>query len=520
SQDGAEEQFVQVGRDVVDDYMSPLAADNLPFAYPSKIIANFDLGWGTESSPTNRWVYAAAGGFLAEYCCACPAPAPICETGEAGVYRADVDVVNPSDSHWELIYGLDDIEPYLADGHPCSDRLWYFTDLEYQAKIGDAGEDATVYIPFGIIEWWPDYEIGGESPDYVPFDVQGRVRFAFGGALRTLDGTKERVEWIGWDLLTLGLPRSPAVGLALIRPVEGTNYLFSIPCQFDYVFGEGIVLGEEIVDYDVGLAIYEDTLCEDPPELISPADGATAVGDPAGELEKINLDLDWEAVESDATVTYEVQLDADGKFNASERFSGVLYAEGPEAMGLVKWATTTETFAEFAELENEFTYFWRVRVIDPAKSPWSDVYEFKTASTTLFTTGTGPSIADGSPSAGATNVPLKPTFSWGTIGGVDYYELEVATNANFSGLVIEEETEGTAYTPDADLDENTTYYWRVRGCTDDNECSDWSSTGVFTTGPEGEPSAGTPAWVWVVIVIGAILAIAVIVLIVRTRRPV
>ena len=168
SQDGAEEQFVQVGRDVVDDYMSPLAADYLEFAYPSKIIANFDLGW----SPTNRWVYAAAGGFLAEYCCACPAPAPICETGEAGVYRADVDVVNPSDSHWELIYGLDDIEPYLTDGHPCSDRLWYFTDLEYQAKIGDAGEDATIYIPFGVIEWWPDYEIGGDSPDYVPFDVR------------------------------------------------------------------------------------------------------------------------------------------------------------------------------------------------------------------------------------------------------------------------------------------------------------------------------------------------------------
>gem|GEM_PF-2489516 len=526
SQDGAEEQFVQVGRDVVDDYMSPLATDELEFAYPSKILANFDLGWGTESSPTNRWVYAAAGGFLAEYCCGCDAPADICETGEAGVYRADVDVENPSDSIWELIYGLDDIEPYLPDAHPCSDRLWYFTDIEYQAKIGDAGEDATVYIPFGIIEWWPPYSIGtDEAKQYPAFEFNGRTRFAFGGALRTLDGTKERVEWIGWDVLTLGLPRSPYCGLWLIRPVEGTNYLFSIPCQFDTVYYRGIDVNAkqpmfgryEIVDYDVGLVIYEDTLCEDPPELVSPADDATAVGDPAGELEKINLILDWEAVDSDATVTYEVQVDEDGKFNASEVFVSGASAED---LGLVRLATTTETFAEFAELENEFTYFWRVRVIDPAKSPWSDVYEFKTASTTLFTTGTGPSIADGSPSPGATDVPTKPTFSWGTIGGVDYYELEVATSANFSDLVIEEETEGTAYTPDAELDENTTYYWRVRGCTDDNECSDWSSTGVFTTGPEEVPTAGTPAWVWVVIVIGAILAIAVIVLIVRTRRPV
>ena len=515
SQDGAEHQFVQVGRDIVDDQ----------YEYPSKVVTNFDLNWGTESSPTNRWIYAGASGYLARYCCGCPLPPACMEIGEAGVYRTDVDVDNPSDSIWELIYGYDDIsaEPEWPTPQPCSDRVWAFTDLEYQARIGDAGEDATIYIPFGIIEWWEPYE----QPD-TPNWVDGRIRFALGGALRTLDGTKERVEWIGWDLLTLGLPRTAAVGLWLIRPVEGTNYLFSIPCQFDVMFGELNSLeatarqpmGYEIADYDVGLVIYEDTLCEDPPELVSPDHMEIGFGDPAGELEKINLDLDWDAVESDATVTYEVQLDADGKFNASERFSGVLYAEGPEAMGLVRWATTTESFAEFAELENEFTYFWRVRVVDPALSPWSEVREFKTASTTLFTTGTGPSIADGSPSAGATNVPTKPTFSWGTIGGVDYYELQVATDANFSDLEIDEETAGTAYTPGTDLDENTTYYWRVRGCTDDNECSDWSSTGVFTTGPEGEPSAGTPAWVWVVIVIGALLAIAVIVLIVRTRRPV
>jgi len=506
TQDGAEHQFVQVGKDIVDDVSSGLSGTD---KYPSKVVTNFDLNWGPAS---NRFIYAGVSGFLAGYCCDCEAPAPICETGEAGVYRTEVDVVNPSDSYWELIYGLDDIEPYLPDAHPCSDRIWAFTDLEYQARIGDAGEDATIYIPFGIIEWWPPYTIGGPN-GYPVFDIAGRLSFALGGVLRTLDGTKERVEWIGWDVLTLGLPRTPAMGLWLIRPVEGTNYLFSIPCQFDVMWNGGY----EIADYDVGLVIYEDTLCEEGPELTSPADGATAVGDPAGELEKINLKLEWDKVESTALVTYEVQLDEDSKFNASEVF---VWGAAAEDLGLVRLGVTTEDFAQFAELENEFTYFWRVRVIDPAKSPWSDVYEFKTASTTLFTTGTGPSIADGSPSSGATNVPTKPTFSWGTIGGVDYYELQVATNANFSDLVIDEETAGTAYTPDEDLDENTTYYWRVRGCTDDNECSDWSSTGVFTTGPEEVPTAGTPAWVWVVIVIGAILAIAVIVLIVRTRRPV
>jgi hypothetical protein len=517
TQDGAEHQFVQVGRDIVDDYASGLAVTYLPseYAYPSKIVTNFDLGWGTESSPTNRWVYAGAGGFLAEYCCQCPTPATESEIGDVGVYRTDVDMGNPSDSDWELIYGYDDIKPYLPEAMPCSDRMWYFTDLEYQSRIGDDGEDATLYIPFGVIEWWPPHTYTAAGTDVVQI-IDGRAQFALGGALRTLDGTKERVEWIGWDVLTLGLPRTPAVGLWLIRPVEGTNYLFSISCQFDFLFGEGVPFGLEIADYDVGLVIYEDTLCEDPPELVSPADEAKGAGSPAGELQKINITLEWEAVESDATVTYEVQLDQDSKFNASEAFA----PEGTEAtsLGLVKRAVTTDTFAEFAGLENAFTYFWRVRVVDPAKSPWSDTFEFKTKSTALSSVGTGPSIADGSPASGATNVSTKPTFSWGTLEGADYYELQVATDSGFSDLVIEEETEGTAYQPDEELDKSTTYYWRVRGCTDDGECSDWSSTGVFTTGPEA--GAGTPAWVWVVIVIGAILAIAVIVLIVRTRRPV
>jgi len=515
SQDGAEEQFVQVGKDIVDDLMGPVADE----PYPSKMVTNFDLNW-----EDNEIIYAGASGFFAAYCCGCPTPATVCEKGDAGVYRTDVDLGNPSDSIWELIYGVDQMmaEGLLPDAHPCSDRIWLFTDLEYQTPIGN-GDDATVYIPFGILEWWPPYEIGGG--DMADMDVQGRLRFALGGALRTLDGTKERVEWIGWDVLTLGLPRNPYCGLWLIRPVEGTNFLFSIPFQLDVMQERGEVVLEqevlkqgrtdaELADYDIGLAIYEDTLCEDGPELLSPTDGKKKVGDLAGDLEKVNVILDWDAVISEATVTYEVQLDEDSKFNASERF---VTATSAEDLGLVRQAVTTDTFAEFAGLENEFTYYWRVRVVDPALSPWSETWEFKTKASTITSVVTAPSIADGSPAPGATNVPLRPTFSWSAIGGVDYYELEVATDANFSDLAISEETEGTAYTPDSDLEKNTTYFWRVRGCTDDGECSDWSSTGVFTTGPEVQP--GTPAWVWVVIVIGAILAIVVVILIVRTRRP-
>lgn len=503
SQDGAEEQFVQVGKDIVDDN----------YGMESKVVTNFDLNWAD-----NDFIYAGVSGFMARYCCTCPSPQPVDEVGQAGVYRSEVNRGNPADSIWEQIYDYWDVEPLLPNPVDCAWQYWFFTDLDYTAVI-DVDEDEldpTVYVPFGVIQY-----TGMSSADFDqlpdPANYPFRMNFALGGVLRTLDGTKERVEWVGWDELMLGLPRQPYAGLWTVSAVEGTNYLFSVSSQVDVIDSNWVydpVLEGDLADYDHGLVIYEDTLVEVGPELLSPSDGKKGAGTPAGELEKINIKLDWEPVESEATVTYEVQVDQDRAFNASEAFA----PEGTEAtaLGLVKRAVTTNTFAQFAGLEKEFTYYWRVRVVDPALSPWSDVYEFKTQSTALTSVGTGPNLADGSPASGATDVSTTPTFSWGTLSGAEYYELEVATDSSFSDVVISAETEGTAYQPDEELDENTTYYWRVRGCSDD-ECSDWSSTGVFTTGPEKGP--GTPAWVWVVIVIGAILAIAVVILIVRTRRP-
>jgi len=112
----------------------------------------------------------------------------------------------------------------------------------------------------------------------------------------------------------------------------------------------------------------------------------------------------------------------------------------------------------------------------------------------------------------------------------------------------------TVYQTVTKLDYNTTYYWRVRGIGASTE-TDWSPVTGFTTmaepvapappvvietvpppvieippaqpppqinippAPE-QPAPIAPAYIWAVIVIGAILVIAVIVLIVRTRRSV
>jgi hypothetical protein len=208
---------------------------------------------------------------------------------------------------------------------------------------------------------------------------------------------------------------------------------------------------------------------------------------------KVNVVLDWASV---GYTIYQWQVDDDSGFTAP------LLAEG----------TTTETFAQVTGLENAFQYYWRVRVIDPVFSPWSAPQSFTTV---IGTAVSAPELL--SPEAGATGVALTPTFQWGALGWATSYLIQVATDAGFTDLEIDETATVTAYQPADELDSGTTYYWRVKATSDTAE-SGWS-VGLFTAGPvgDGEP---TPYWVWVVIAIGAVLAVALLVLIIRTRRPV
>jgi len=119
------------------------------------------------------------------------------------------------------------------------------------------------------------------------------------------------------------------------------------------------------------------------------------------------------------------------------------------------------------------------------------------------------------------------------------------TGANALGVT-------SVYQPAAELDYASTYYWRVKGL-GTSTTTDWSPVTGFTTMAEPveaappvviqtmpapiieippaqpapiieipaappAPAPIAPAYIWAVIIIGAVLVIAVIILIVRTRR--
>ncbi len=181
-----------------------------------------------------------------------------------------------------------------------------------------------------------------------------------------------------------------------------------------------------------------------------------------------------------------------------------------------------------------------------------------------------------SPDIGERNILLQPTLAWDPVAGVIGYDFELANNEYFVipmvKLVGDSRLITEFYAQATELEYSTYYYWRVKSVSATAE-SEWSR-GVFYTValpiPEPEPewmcdegltfdsrealeahlataeahqvieepdiileppdieiivplpdvveTPITPAWIYVIIGVGAVLVISVIVLIVRTRR--
>ncbi|SFC31436.1 pre-peptidase C-terminal domain-containing protein [Pseudoalteromonas denitrificans] len=84
------------------------------------------------------------------------------------------------------------------------------------------------------------------------------------------------------------------------------------------------------------------------------------------------------------------------------------------------------------------------------------------------------------PASGSVDVALRPEFSWTAHASASSYRIEVATDNAFSNVIASGTVaSGTNYQPSADLNTETTYYWRVRA---DNGCGQvWSEVSSFTT---------------------------------------
>ncbi|MFC1967747.1 hypothetical protein ACFLV2_03840, partial [Chloroflexota bacterium] len=195
------------------------------------------------------------------------------------------------------------------------------------------------------------------------------------------------------------------------------------------------------------------------------------------------------------------------------------------------------------------TYYWRVKADAPINSAWSETR------TLLIEPGAAlvPTVL--SPINGSANANQMASFSWSPVSGSTEYQFILADNVAMTSPIADATVTTTGYAVSSALEYGKTYYWRVKPLAPVE--GNWSAIANFTVMDKPVPPAATqppvtitqvpaptftippaqpaptitippapvapqitPAYIWAIIIIGAVLVIAVIVLIVRTRRTV
>ena len=475
SQDGCEQDLLIVGAEIcsASTWAGPISGlvTALLSGYGFTVV-NFDNDW-----ETNRMVYSTASTWLDLWQLVGPGSKQLTriDSTDVGVYRAAVNLNEPSASTWEQVWDADDFNAIAPNPLPFEGMLPNWITFRW-AVITDLqiAEDGTMYVPFGVYDLSRNYDPnnlifpGLEKPP----SPNGPGRFTAGGVLRSLEPTQKAIEW---NVVDGGLGEWDA--LFLNRAVPGSNILISLAWDFQ--------------EWRWKLAILHDTLA-DSASASAPASGASSVGTLANN--KVSVQLTWGAMDADV---YQWQVDDDCGFVEPLIASGV----------------TSEELVTVAGLEPDVSYCWRVRATDPYWSRWSPAQQFDTV---IGIERNAPELLV--PAPGSVIADTTPAFQWTAIGWADKYSIQVATSAAFGSadMVVNENPGDTQAYQSGELAEGT-YYWRVKASSSTSETA-WSSTGIFTISEGADGGGGTAAWVWVVIIIGILLLILVVVFIMRTRQ--
>lgn len=86
------------------------------------------------------------------------------------------------------------------------------------------------------------------------------------------------------------------------------------------------------------------------------------------------------------------------------------------------------------------------------------------------------------PKKDTSNISIDPLFEWKAAKLSDSYQFQLATDGGFENIITNQSNlVDTVYTPENSLDYLTTYFWRVRGVSENLGNGAWSDTLSFTT---------------------------------------
>jgi hypothetical protein len=162
---------------------------------------------------------------------------------------------------------------------------------------------------------------------------------------------------------------------------------------------------------------------------LAPANGAVN--------QEVNAILDWTAFSGITGYLYE--YDTSPTFNSPNLFNGTI--------GATSQVTTSN-------LQFNTTYYWRVRAFNAADtSAYGPVWSFTTVN----------AINNLAPANGSINQEVNAILDWTAFSGITGYLYQYDTSASFNSSNLFNGTIGaTSQVTLANLQFNTTYYWRVR----------------------------------------------------------
>ncbi len=310
----------------------------------------------------------------------------------------------------------------------------------------------------------------------------------------------DKVEWEFLNATT------PAGAVSLIHPQADAFGVYPDDLWVTQTAASNVLwaLEDDLVDSPTNsIWIWDDPLAR-PVIQIQPADGTLLATTTSATIE-------WTAL--DNALLYEYFI-----------FS--FCATCPDNMALFENDTTAYTCNVITGLTPGTTYFWKVRVACnwPYVSKWSALHSFDTALSAV------PYLC--APWCGQNDVILTTNFAWDPVAGALSYELQIVAasadgTADWTGATTYTSAEN-AYASIPGLEYSTVYYWRVRSV-NVSIYSAWAVCLFTTADVPAEPvdplppvevttEEITPVWIWVIIAIGGALTIAVVILIVTTRR--
>jgi len=283
---------------------------------------------------------------------------------------------------------------------------------------------------------------------------------------------------------------------------------------------------------------FEDTLVDLAPTVTAPDDKALIPINPANNTAQPVV-FSWTRPSQATGYMVLVGLDP---FVTQGVQVGFITSSGPS----VTLVGAAPTFA----LVPGTTYYWEVKASAPIGSALSVVRSF-----TIEPMPEAVPVIE-APANGATLTTSSPVFSWSPVTGATSYDFQISELPGFETTVFTDTTSAAAEALPVTikLDTGKTYFWRVRAAAPVQ--GGYSVVGTFTIAPPPTststsvappvtitqtsvtvtipqptttiitlptttpPAQIAPAYIWAIIIIGAVLVIAVIVLIVRTRRSV